>query len=234
MKGLLLAAALLTACGAAPAPAQQHVTVFAAASLTEAFDALKADATFNYAGSPTLVQQLAGGAQADVLATADETNMRKAVSAGLLKGTSRSFATNRLQIVVQAGNPKHIAGLSDLARSGLLVVLCADNVPCGSYANQALAKAAVTGVRPVSLETDVKSVVSKVALGEADAGIVYATDVEAGGAKVSGVNIPDADNIVASYPIASVSGSAAAQAFIDLVVGARGQAVLRRYGFGPP
>lgn len=218
----------------APAQQQQHVSVFAAASLTEAFDALNADATFNFAGSPTLVQQLASGAQADVLATADEPNMQKAVSAGLVKGAPRTFATNRLQIVVQAGNPKHIAGLGDLARSGLLVVLCAANVPCGAYANQALTKAAVTGVKPVSLETDVKSVVTKVALGEADAGIVYATDVKAGGAKVSGVAIPDVDNVVASYPIASVSGSAAAQAFIDLVLGARGQAVLRRYGFGPP
>lgn len=235
MRRLLLAVAFLAACGgSATGQAQPRITVFAAASLTQAFQALGANATYNFAGSPTLVQQLAGGAQADVLATADQPNMEKAQAAGVLKGAPKTFASNHLEIVVQAGNPKHIASLGDLAKPGLLVVLCAPNVPCGSYATQAFGKAGVSGLKPVSLETDVKSVVSKVALGEADAGIAYETDVKAGGAKVAGVAIPDADNVVASYPIARTSDAKAGRAFIDLVLGSRGQAVLARYGFDPP
>lgn len=231
-RALVAGVLLLAACGGLGATSQPPAKVFAAASLSEAFKALGLNASYNFAGSPTLVEQLAGGAQADVLATADQSNMQKAVAAGVVKTTPQVFASNRLAIVVQAGNPKHITSLTDLTRPGLLVVLCAPNVPCGAYATQAFAKAGVSGVKPASLETDVKSVVSKVALGEADAGIVYATDVKAGGPKVTGVDIPDADNVFARYPVAALSTRG--QAFVAYLLSEQGQAVLRRYGFGAP
>jgi molybdate transport system substrate-binding protein len=242
---------LLTACGgvAAPAatadPVRGGVTVFAAASLTEAFTKLGADfharhegatVQFNFAGSPTLVSQLTQGAQADVFASADEPNMAKLATAGLAAAPARIFATNRLEIVVEAGNPKHIGSLADLAQPGLLVVLAAPAVPAGRYAGQALQAAGVK-VTPASQEVDVKAVVSKVALGEADAGIVYVTDVLAGGAKVAGVAIPDAQNVVARYPVALLKGAAngpAGQAFIDYLVGTDGQKTLAGFGFAGP
>ena len=135
-----------------------------------------------------------------------------------------------------AGNPKHITGLADLARSGLLVVLAAPAVPAGRYAGEALQSAGVK-VTPVSQETDVKAVVSKVALGEADAGIVYVTDVRSGGAKVAGVPIPDPQNVVAQYPVVelkSATSAGSAKAFIDFLLGAQGQKDLAAFGFGPP
>jgi molybdate transport system substrate-binding protein len=153
-----------------------------------------------------------------------------------LDGEARTFAANRLAIVVQPGNPKGITGLSGLARPGLVVVLCAPAVPCGAYAQQALSKAGVT-VSPRSQEQDVKGVVTKVSLGEADAGIAYITDVSAAGAGVQGVDIPDAQNVLASYPIAVVKGGpnrAAARAFVDLVLSADGQAILTRHDFSRP
>jgi molybdate transport system substrate-binding protein len=242
---------LLTACGGVAAPAATadpvtgNVSVFAAASLTEAFTKLGTDfhgrhqgatVQFNFAGSPTLVAQLTQGAQADVFASADEPNMAKVSAAGLTAGPARIFASNRLEIVVEAGNPKHITGLADLAQPGLLVVLAAPAVPAGRYAGQALQAAGVK-VTPVSQEVDVKAVVSKVALGEADAGIVYLTDVRAGGAKVAGVPIPDADNVVARYPVALLKGAAnspAGQAFVDYLLGAEGQKTLAGFGFTGP
>jgi molybdate transport system substrate-binding protein len=151
-------------------------------------------------------------------------------------GSPRVFATNRLQIVVAAGNPKGITGLADLVRPGLVVVLCGPAVPCGRYATQALQKAGVRVV-PASQETDVKAVVSKVALGEADAGIVYVTDVKAGGAKVQGIAIPGNQNVVATYPIAVVKAAShgrAAQAFVDFVLSPQGQRILASFGFGGP
>ena len=235
-----LAAGLLWACGAAGGE-PPHVTVFAAASLTDAFKAEAAafgaaKVDFNFAGSSTLLTQLRQGASADVFASADEANMQQAVGAGLVAEMPRTFATNRLEIVVAPGNPKHITGLSDLARPGVVVVLCAASVPCGAYAAAAL-KAAGLALRPASMETDVKGVVGKVALGEADAGIVYVTDVRAAGVRVSGVPIPDAQNQLARYPIARLKGGrsqAAAVAFEELVLSDRGRAILARYGFGPP
>jgi molybdate transport system substrate-binding protein len=161
--------------------------------------------------------------------------MQKAVDAGLVAGSPSIFAHNRLEIVVGSGNPKHVAGLSDLGRSGLVVVLCAPVVPCGHYAAQALQNAGVT-VQPASQETDVKAVVSKVALGEADAGIVYVTDVKAAGAAVQGVQIPLSANVVADYPVAVLKDSQnapLARAFISYLLGA-GQATLGRYGFTGP
>jgi len=246
----LVVVALSSACGTSPpAPSSSSalngtITVFAASSLTSAYTAIAKDfqqaypgsmVKFSFGGSSTLVAQIQQGAIGDVFASADQPNMQKAVDSGLTAGSPSIFAHNRLEIVVAAGNPKHIAALSDLAHSGLVVVLCAPVVPCGRYAIEALQKAGVT-VIPASQETDVKAVVSKVALGEADAGIVYVTDVKAAGASVQGVEIPPGVNVVADYPVALLKDSQnvpLAKAFISYLLGA-GQPTLNRYGFAGP
>jgi len=221
------------------------VTVSAAASLTAAFqevgkafeDAHHAvTVKFNFAGSSTLVTQLTNGAPADIFASADQANMDKAEKAGVLDGKSQDFARNRLAIVVPAGNPKAITGLKDLVRPGLVVSICVPDVPAGRYARQALTKAAVA-VPQGSQELDVKSVVSRVSLGQADAGIVYTTDVQDGGAKVAAVTIPDDQNVIANYPISLVkhgSNPSAAKEFLAFLVSQQGQAILARHGFLGP
>jgi molybdate transport system substrate-binding protein len=245
---LLVAALVLAACGddssgggsGAGSPAE--IKVFAAASLTAAFTELGAQFTaadggtrvsFNFAGSQALATQIQQGAPADVFASADVPNIDKV---GRLVGDPQVFAGNLLQIVVEKGNPKGVKGLDDLAGSDLKVVLAAEEVPAGKYAKQILDRAGVS-VRPVSREDNVKAVVTKVSLGEADAGIVYVTDVTAGGDKVEGVDIPEEQNVVATYPIATVKASKAqdkAQAFMDLVRSDLGQQVLENHGFLPP
>ncbi|HEY4872343.1 MAG TPA: molybdate ABC transporter substrate-binding protein [Candidatus Dormibacteraeota bacterium] len=245
-----IAVALCSSCGnsapasSSPAAVSGTITVFAASSLTAAYTAIGKDfekahpgsmVKLSFGGSSTLVAQIQQGAIGDAFASADQPNMQKAVDAGLVSGSPSIFAHNRLEIVVGAGNPKHITGLSDLVRSGLLIVLCAPAVPCGRYATQALQKAGVI-VKPASLETDVKAVVTKVALGEADAGIVYITDVKAAGAAVQGVDIPLGQNVVADYPVAILKDSQntkLAKAFVSYLLGA-GQATLARYGFTSP
>lgn len=242
-------AGMVAACGTSAQPAGStaglngSITVFAAASLTAAFNTIGADFQrthpgtmihFAYAGSSTLVAQVQQGAIGDVFASADQPNMQKLIDAGLTAGSPSIFARNRLQIAVPAGNPKHINGLADLGRSGLVVVLCAPVVPCGRYALQALQKAKVT-VKPASQETDVKAVLTKVSLGEADAGIVYTTDVKAAGAQVQGVNIPDDFNVIADYPIVVLKDSqnmGLARAFIGYIH-ADGQRTLAHDGFLP-
>jgi molybdate transport system substrate-binding protein len=246
---LAVAALLLAACGgddntssggSSASPAE--IKVFAAASLTAAFTKIGEDftaanngtkVTLNFAGSQALATQIQQAAPADVFASADTTNMDKVKD---LVNTPQIFASNLLQIVVEKGNPKGVKGLEDLANPDLKVVLAAPDVPVGRYSQQALAKAGVT-VKPVSQEQDVKAVVSKVSLGEADAGIVYTTDVTAGGDKVEGVDIPEDQNVVATYPIATVTASKAqdqAQAFMDYVLSDQGQQLLKSYGFLPP
>ena len=236
---------MLTACGSPPAtsstlPSPTTLTVFAAASLQPAFDKVGQElqktenvtATFSYAGTQTLTAQLQEGAQADLFASADTAHMTTLQSAGLLSGPSKTFAHNRLEIAVAKGNPKGIHTLADLSRSGLVVVLADPSVPAGKYAQQALSQAHVT-VHPASLELQVTGVLSKVALGEADAGIVYVSDIVTSG-KVEGVTIPDSQNVVADYPIAvlkSASNAARAQAFIDLVISPDGQAIVKAAGF---
>ena len=221
-----------------------NVTVFAAASLTAAFtelgDAFTAanpdvEVTFNFAGSSDLVAQISDGAPVDVFASADLANMSKLADAGLAAGEPATFATNTAEIVVEPGNPLDIAGVADLADSDLIVVLCAPEVPCGAYAEQVVANAGIT-VTPSSYEESVKAVVTKVTLGEADAGIVYRTDVIAAGDAAQGVPIPDDINVVAEYPIALVAdapNAAGAQAFIDFVLSPAGQGIVAAYGFGP-
>lgn len=220
------------------------LTVFAAASLTEAFtdDKAKLSRTdpglaleFSFAGSQQLVAQLQSGAPADVVATADEPSMQKLVAAGLVE-PPRDFAANVLEVVVAPGNPKQIRSLADLARTDLKVVLADPSVPAGRYGRQVLDRQGIK-VNPVSLELDVKSALAKVELGEADAAIVYATDVRSAGARATGVQIPPAENIVARYPVAVVRTSShpeLARAFVDQLVSGAGQSALRARGFLGP
>jgi len=242
---LLAALAGAAACGGSSGSGDggsSSLDVFAASSLTEAFTELADDyaaarpdteVTLNFAGSNDLVTQMRQGASADVFASADETNMEKA---GELVDAPQVFAGNTLAIAVAPGNPEHIDSLGDLGRPDLKVVLAAPEVPAGKYAREILDRAGVD-VSPVSLEVTVKGVVTKVSLGEADAGIVYVTDVTAAKGEVGSVAIPEAQNVVASYPIATVAGSddaTAAQAFVDLVLSDRGREVLAERGFLPP
>jgi molybdate transport system substrate-binding protein len=246
---LVLASLLLTACGGSPAaaptagPVSGQLTVLAAASLTDAFkDEGKAfekahpgtNVQFSFGGSSGLATQIQQGAPADIFASADQANLDKVRAR--VAGAQKVFAANRLQIAVAPGNPKRIGSLADLARPGLVVVLCAPQVPCGTYALEAFKKAGVA-VTPRSQETDVRAVLTKIATGEADAGIVYATDVKSGGGSVQGVDIPDVQNVVAGYPVAVLEGAPnprAAQAFTDFLVSPGGQAILTRYGFQRP
>ena len=221
------------------------ITVFAAASLTDSFKEIGAaftkanpgtTATFSFDASSALVQQITQGAPADVFASADTANMDKLTTPGLNGSAPVVFATNLLAVIVPKGNPKGITGVADLANPDLKVVICAPEVPCGKYAAQIFTSAAVT-VTPVSLEQNVKGVVTKVTAGEADAGIVYTTDVKAAGAAAEAVAIPADINVVAKYPIASVKTSTKADvdaAYIAFVLGADGQAILAKYGFGKP
>ncbi|GIU90445.1 MAG: molybdate-binding protein [Acidimicrobiia bacterium] len=226
------------------------MTVFAAASLTDAFTALERrfeathagiDVTLNFAGSAELAAQIADGAPADVYAPADEANMARLVRAGAVDGAPAVFARNRLAVAVERGNPLGIRGLQDLARREVTVVTCASQVPCGAYADQALAKAGVR-LAPASREDSVKAALAKVRLGEADAAIVYATDVtrRAAGrdAEVEGVEIPDDENVVATLPIAvlkDTSDRAAAQEWVRFVTSPEARAILvDEYGFLAP
>lgn len=221
------------------------VVVFAASSLTEAFteigdafDAVNPDVsvTFNFAGSGDLVTQITEGAPADVFASADDANMVKLTDADAAAGNPVTIAKNTLEIIVEKGNPKGISGLADLADPDLIVVLCADTVPCGQGAAKVLENAGVT-VTPKSLEDKVKGVVTKVAVGEADAGIVFVTDVEAAGDGAAGVEIPADVNVISNCPIVvtkEAPNAGAAQAFVDFVASDAGQAVLAKYGFLAP
>lgn len=231
--------AILTSCGVA---GPTSLTVFAAASLKAPFEQVATklknqqglQVTFNYQGSQSLAAELTQGAPADVFASADRIQMKVTQDSGVIVAAPRVFAHNSLEIAVAPGNPKGIHGLADLARPGLVIVLADPSVPAGKYAQQALAKAHVT-VRPASLEAQVTGVVSKVSLGEADAGIVYSTDVQAN-RNVAGVAIPSDQNVIAEYLIAALSGApnpSGANAFISFVLSADGQSILKDAGFGP-
>jgi molybdate transport system substrate-binding protein len=233
------------ACGPDSSPGSAgSLTVFAAASLTESFTSLHArlrvsnpglSLTFSFAGSGALVTQVTRGAPADVIATADTSSMRRLSDAGLVDPPI-TFAANTLEILVEPGNPKAVRGLHDLSRTDIKLVIADENVPAGRYSAQVLEAAGVT-VRPVSKEVDVRAAVAKVTAGEADATIVYATDVTAAGSKGQGVRIPDGLNVVAAYPIAVAKATrnrAAASAFVAAVLEGDGQDELRRRGFLPP
>lgn len=234
-----------SATGSSPAELSGIVTVFAAASLQKTFDELTAtfekehpgvDVQVAYDGSSTLVTQLGQGAEADVFASADQKNMTKATDAGLIDGSPTVFATNTLQIAVKPGNPKDITGLASLAKSGVATVVCAREVPCGSAAQTALGAAGVT-LDPASEEQKVTDVLTKVAEGDADAGLVYRTDVSGSDGKVEGIDFPESAGVVNSYPIGVLKDArnpAAAAAFVDVVTGAEGQKTLAAAGFGAP
>jgi molybdate transport system substrate-binding protein len=219
------------------------LTVFAAASLKATFDQLRtmfmvAHPKVNfpeitYDGSATLVTQIQNGAPADVFASADEATMDKV--SGLV--TDRvDFATNTLQIAVAPGNPKKITSLADLAKPGIVTVICQAEVPCGAASHQALDAAGVS-LKPASEEENVTAVLTKVATGDADAGLVYRTDVTSSGGTVQGIDFPQAAKAVNTYPIGVLKNSqhaAAATAFVDLVTSAEGRQVLAGVGFGKP
>ena len=224
---------------------QRGLIVLAAASLTDVFQSLEEpleglhpsiSPKFSFESSSTLVAQVQQGVQADVIATADEETMGELKSAGLLEEPPQIFALNELAIIVEAGNPQNIQDLADLSDPNLKVVLAAEEVPAGAYARESLDAAGVE-VQPVSLEEDVKAVVSKVSLGEADAGIVYVTDVKAAGSTVSSVPIPQEHNVVARYPIAVLKEAPnedPAEDFVALVLSEDGRAALTEAGFSLP
>jgi len=220
------------------------VNVFAAASLRESFTTLGDQfegahpgtrIVFNFGPSSGLATQIGQGAPADVFASASTKNMDQVVSAGEAS-SPMDFAANVMEIVVPTKNRAGITQLSDLAKSEVLVALCQIAVPCGVTAAKVLANAHLT-VTPVTQEVDVKSVLTKVTLGEVDAGIVYVTDVLAAGDKVKGIEIPTGVNASTSYPIATLTNApnkATAQAFTDYVLSAGGASVLTAAGFAKP
>jgi molybdate transport system substrate-binding protein len=230
--------------GTASTPATGAITVSAAASLTTPFktigdDFKKAnpgvtDVTFTFDSSSTLATQIESGAPADVFASADDANMKKLTDAGLISGSPRQLARNKLTIVVKKGNPKGVKTLADLATVGT-VSLCGADVPCGRYADQILETANVTiPADKITRGQNVKAALTAVSDGDAEAGIVYVTDVT--GDKVERVTIADAENAIANYPVAAVKSStnpATAQAFIAYVLSAPGQATLKGAGFLP-
>ncbi|MFE5835257.1 molybdate ABC transporter substrate-binding protein [Arthrobacter sp. NPDC056493] len=221
------------------------VTVFAAASLKATFTKIAADfeaanpgakVTLNFAGSSDLVTQITQGAPADVFASADTKNMTKLSDAKLIDGSATNFATNVLEIAVPASNPASIASFADLAKPGVKVVVCAPQVPCGS-ATDKVEQATGTTLKPVSEESSVTDVLGKVTSGEADAGLVYVTDVKTAGSRVKGIPFAESDKAVNTYPIATVGASKnkdLAKAFIAAVTGAGGKKVLSDAGFGAP
>ena len=231
----------------APAPtdaAAATVTVFAAASLTEAFDELaerfesthpNVEVVLNSGGSAALAQQIVEGAPADVFASAAEPPMQTVIDAGLASDAV-VFATNTLELVVPAGNPGGVTGLDDLSRPELSVALCDVTVPCGAASEALLARQGVAASAD-TLESDVKAVLTKVVLGEVDAALVYRTDVIAAGGAVEGIEVPGAASVVNRYPIAAMTDAAdpdVAAEFVTFVTGPDGRAVLAAAVFGAP
>ena len=252
-----LAALALTACGGSasssvtssavsslPDTAAGSITVFAASSLKEAFTQIGKDyeaahpgakVTFNFGASSTLATQITQKAPADVFASASQKTMDTVTAAGAATG-DKVFAVNTIEIATPPNPTTPVTSLADLAKPGVKVVICQKDVPCGVAAAKLFTQNNLT-VTPVSEEVDVKAVLSKVVLGEADAGIVYVTDVKAAGAKVAGVVIPKDQNVTTTYPIAPIASSTnavTAKAFVDFVLSPAGQTVLAAAGFTSP
>ncbi len=242
VSGLLV---VLAACGASGADTTSEVLVSAAASLTDAFSEVEAqfeaaspgvDVVLNLAGSSALREQILGGAPADVFASANTSNMDQVAEAGEVAGESQIFVRNLLQIAVPSGNPAGVTGLEDFGRDELLIGLCAEDVPCGDFAREALANAGVTPAIDTN-EPDVRALLTKVEAGELDAGITYVTDVVSTDGAVDGVDIPEGVNVVAAYPIAVLANAPnpdVASAFVDFVLSDEGQAILAEFGFASP
>ncbi|MEP6844270.1 MAG: molybdate ABC transporter substrate-binding protein [Pseudolysinimonas sp.] len=248
------AALLLAGCSAPSAtptatqtvdPLTGTVTVLAAASLTEVYGDLAArfeklhpnvTITESFGGSSALATQIVQGAPADLFATANEATMKTVSDAGLAAETPIVYATNVLTLVVPPSNPAVVKTLADLANPSVKVALCDKTVPCGSAALTLLAAEKLT-VKPVTLETDVKAVLTKVELDEVDAGLVYVTDAQTAGDKVKQIAVPDAANVINRYPIVLLSGStnkAAAKAFQQFILSTTGLLALKNAGFGTP
>lgn len=221
------------------------VTVFAAASLTDVFtdlgDQLEADnpgldVQFNFAGSSALATQLTQGAPADVFASANEKQMDVVTAAGLQGEDPTVFTENVLEIAVPKGNPGKVTGLADFGNADLTLAVCAADVPCGAAAAAVFTDAGITA-QPDTEEEDVKAALTKVQLGEVDAALVYATDVRAAGSDVEGIEFPEAEEEINSYPICTLTAAPnpeAAQAFVDLVRSDVGQQALTDAGFRAP
>lgn len=221
------------------------IVVFAASSLKSTFNTLGANfeaatpgvkVVASYGGSDTLAAQIIQGAPVDVFAAASTTTMGTVTKAGDATGTPQVFAKNELEIAVAASNPLRIGGLADLTRAGVKLAVCAPTVPCGAAETKAFAAAKLTP-HPVTLEQDVASVLTKLELGEVDAGVVYQTDVKSAGSKVTGVNFPEAANAINAYPIVAIKNTknpVATQAFVAYVLSATGQAVMHAAGFQQP
>ncbi|MXG88349.1 molybdate ABC transporter substrate-binding protein [Nocardioides flavescens] len=221
------------------------LTVFAAASLTSTFEQLGeefeaahdgVDVQFSFGGSSDLVSQLQEGAPGDVFASADTANMDKLTADDLQAGDPQDFATNTLEIATPPDDPGGVTSFADLADPDLKVVVCAPEVPCGA-ATAKMEEATGVDITPVSEEQSVTDVLGKVTSGEADAGLVYVTDVTAAGDDVTGVPFPESDQVVNTYPIVALEGSEhrdLAQEFVDLVLSQTGQDVLAKAGFGAP
>jgi molybdate transport system substrate-binding protein len=259
LLALPIAAALtLTACGGssddnASSPSASSsgaglsgtLTVFAAASLTGVFNLLGDQleqqnpglhVQFNFAGSSQLATQITQGAPADVFASANQAQMKVVTDAGLQAADPTVFTGNVLEIAVPNGNPGHFTGLQDFANADLTLAVCAADVPCGAAARQVF-QAAGVHAEPDTEEEDVKAALTKVQLGEVDAALVYATDVQAAGSDVEGIPFPEAEQVVNEYPICTLKGAPdpdAAQAFVDLVDSEEGQQALTAAGFRTP
>ncbi len=237
--------ALLAGCGQKGSGEEgTTLTVYAAASLTRTFEAIGAEfeeqhdgvrVELSFGGSSDLASQIQEGAPADVFASADTANMDKLTADDLTARDPQGFATNTLAIAVPPGNPGSVTSFGDLTKDGLQVVVCAPQVPCGAAVVEVEAAAGVD-LEPVSEEQSVTDVLAKVRSGEADAGLVYVTDVRAAGDEVEGVPVPEAAEAVNTYPIAALADAVEpdlAQSFVDLVLSEAGQQILRDAGFGP-
>ncbi|SEF17557.1 molybdate ABC transporter substrate-binding protein [Jiangella alba] len=221
------------------------VTVLAAASLTESFETLSdqladqypdLEIVYSFGPSSGLVEQVLAGAPADVLATADTKTMDEAVAGGVVDGEPSVFARNTLALAVPAGNPGGVTGLADLANPDLRIAICEPQVPCGGAAQRLLDAAGVTAA-PDTLTTDVKEAASLVALGEADAALIYLTDAAAEGDAVETVDVPESDSVVNDYPVAVLTDAPnpdGAQAVLDAITGEPGQSILGEAGFLSP
>jgi molybdate transport system substrate-binding protein len=252
---LVLSLALVSACadnessdddsGGGGGGGDSTLTVYAAASLTKTFEEIGAEfekqhdgvkVEFSFGGSSDLVSQIQEGAPADVFASADEANMEKLTGEDLQADDPQNFASNTLEIVTPPDNPAGITSFADLAKDGVNVVVCAPEVPCGAATVKAEDATGVT-LSPVSEEQSVTDVLAKVTSGEADAGLVYITDVTAAGDAVHGVPFPESSDIVNTYPIVALKDSKhgdLAQDFVDLVLSDTGRGILEEAGFAQP
>jgi molybdate transport system substrate-binding protein len=227
-----------------PSAAPVSITVFAAASLTETFTQIGKQfeaahpgdtVKFSFGPSSGLSEQITSGAPADVFASAAPANMDTVVQAGDASNP-QDFAKNTMEVATPPNNPANVTSVNDLAKKSVKVALCQPQVPCGVVAAEVFKNAGIT-VKPVTLQPDVKSVLTQVETGNVDAGMVYITDVKAAGAKVKGVTIPASDNASTLYPIATISSSkheSVAKEFVDYVLSPAGQQVLTAAGFQSP